>query len=234
MNLSLLQSMALLSLTMVIPGCVNSADVCANEGHHVITSEFANGTTQTATIDVQCSGSLPEDGALVKFTFELNDTSHTPFGSFVVETDSKYTPKTVENFLAYVDSGYFVNLTVHRVAPGFVIQAGGYEQDYTTRHTALPPIPLEAHEDKPNKQWTLSMARTNAPDSATSEFFVNLKNNTNLDSTGPNTGYAVFGHVVSGFETIEAMTEVEPGKTFSAGGFFPKTAIVITSAQRVN
>lgn len=173
------------------------------------------------------------DGVQVAFTFELADGNHTPFGSFVVETDAEHTPKTVANFLAYVESGYFVNLTVHRVAPGFVIQAGGYEADYKTRHTPLPAIPLEATADKPNKKWTLSMARTSAPDSATSEFFVNLQDNTNLDPTGPNTGYAVFAHVVSGFESIENMTQVEAGQTFSAGGFFPKTPIVITSAQRV-
>jgi peptidyl-prolyl cis-trans isomerase A (cyclophilin A) len=175
------------------------------------------------------------DGVQVRFTLHLADANRTGFGSFVVETDAEETPKTVENFLAYVDSGYFVNLTFHRVAPGFVVQGGGYEADYKTRHTAMDPIPLEATAAKPNKQWTLSMARTTAPDSATSEFFVNLADNTNLDSTGPGTGYTVFAHVVSGQDTIMKMTTVEHGQSFgAAGGWYPKTPIVIGSAERVD
>ena len=186
-----------------------------------------------------CSGSDDGSGGTgsgvqVEFTLRLADANRTSFGSFVVETDATDTPKTVENFLAYVDSGYFANLTFHRVAPGFVVQGGGYEADYKTRHTARDPIPLEATPEKKNTKWTLSMARTSAPDSATSEFFVNLADNTNLDSTGPGTGYAVFGSVVSGQATIEKMTGVEHGASFGAGGWYPKTPIVIESAERVD
>lgn len=179
------------------------------------------------------SAASANDGVQVRFTLELADANRTPFGSFVVEMDAEHTPKTVANFLAYVDSGYFVNLTFHRVAPGFVVQGGGFESDYRTRHQAMAPIPLEATSAKPNKQWTLSMARTGDPNSATSEFFVNLVDNPNLDPTGPNTGYAVFAHVVDGFDTITKMTSVERGQSFSAGGFYPKTPIVIVGAQRV-
>jgi len=178
------------------------------------------------------SGALANDGVKVQFTLVLHDGNNTPFGSFVVQTDAKETPKTVANFLAYVDSGYYANLTFHRVAPGFVVQGGGYEADYRTRHTEMPPIPLEATADKPNLKWTLSMARTSAPASATSEFFVNLVDNHNLDSTGPGTGYAVFGHVVSGQDTITKMTTVEHGQSFGAGGWYPKVPIVIQSAKR--
>ncbi|HET6398745.1 MAG TPA: peptidylprolyl isomerase, partial [Candidatus Thermoplasmatota archaeon] len=82
--------------------------------------------------------------------------------------------------------------------------------------------------------WSLSMARTGAPHSATSQFFVNLKDNPALDPTGPNTGYAVFAHVVEGFDTIERMTQVTPGRSFgSAGGYYPEEPIVIISARRV-
>jgi cyclophilin family peptidyl-prolyl cis-trans isomerase len=181
-----------------------------------------------------CSGSkLANDGVQVEFTLRLADANKTAFGSFVVQTDAAHTPKTVANFLAYVDSGYYSNLTFHRVAPKFVVQGGGYEADYRTRHHELAPIPLEANATKLNKQWTLSMARTNEPNSATSEFFINLENNTNLDAKGAGTGYAVFGHVVSGFDTITKMTTVTAGQSFGAGGFYPKVPIVIVSAKRV-
>lgn len=173
------------------------------------------------------------DGVRVRFDLQLADGNRTAFGSFTVETDAEKTPKTVANFLAYVDSGYYEGLTFHRVAPGFVVQGGGFEADYKTRHTARDPIPLEATVDKPNLKGTLSMARTNQPGSATSEFFVNLANNKNLDATGPNTGYAVFAHVVDGAATITNMTKVAPGASFAAGGFYPKTPIVIVNVERV-
>ncbi len=181
-----------------------------------------------------CSdGDSSADGVKVEFVLELADGNHTSFGSFVMQTDAEHAPKTVENFLAYVDSGYYVGLTIHRVAPNFVVQGGGYEADYKTRHTARDPIPLEATLEERNVQWSWSMARTSAPDSATSEFFINLQDNTNLDPTGPNTGYAVFGHTISGLETVEKMTTVEAGQSFGAGGFYPKVPIVIVSAERV-
>ena len=167
----------------------------------------------------------------VQFTLRLADGNDTPFGSFVVRLRPDVAPLTVENFLAYVDSGYYVDLTIHRVAPGFVVQGGGYEADYRTRHTARDPIPLEA--EAPNLQWTVAMARTSDPASATSEFFVNLQDNPSLDPRGPDSGYAVFADVYTGHDTIQAMVGVEPGQQFGAGGFYPKTPIVITSAERV-
>ncbi|HET6398206.1 MAG TPA: peptidylprolyl isomerase, partial [Candidatus Thermoplasmatota archaeon] len=152
------------------------------------------------------------DGVLVRFD--------TTLGAFTVCTAARHAPSTVRNFLEYVDTGYYVGLTFHRVSPGFVVQGGGFEADYETRHAERPPIRLEATPRQPNVKWSLSMARTSDPHSATSEFFINLEDNTNLDPTGPNTGYAVFAHVVEGFGTIEAMTKVEPGPSFSAGGFY--------------
>ena len=186
-----------------------------------------------------CTEESGGDGVKVEFVIEEQDASgaRTPFGSFVMQTDAEHAPKTVENFLAYVDSGYYVNLTIHRVAPGFVVQGGGYESDYKTRHSARPPIPLEATTEERNVQWSWSMARTSAPDSATSEFFINLQDNPSLDPTGPNTGYAVFGHTVSGQETITKMTnqnEVPKGTSFGAGGHYPRDPLVIVSAKRVD
>jgi len=172
-----------------------------------------------------CTEDAGGDGVKVEFT--------TTLGKFVMETDAEHAPKTVENFLAYVDSGYYVNLTIHRVAPNFVVQGGGYESDYKTRHEARDPIPLEATAEEPNVKWSWSMARTSDPNSATSEFFINLKDNAALDPSGPNTGYAVFGHTVSGFDVIENMTKVEAGQSFGAGGFYPKVPIVITAVKRV-
>jgi peptidyl-prolyl cis-trans isomerase A (cyclophilin A) len=182
-------------------------------------AEPATTSTSSGTLDAA------NDGVRVLFVTSL--------GNFTVQMMAAHAPQTVANFLAYVDSHYFEKLTFHRIAPGFVVQGGGYESDYKTRHTARAPIPLEATGAEPNKQWTLSMARTGDPNSATSEFFVNLQDNKNLDPTGPNTGYAVFGKVVSGFDTITAMTKVEAGASFGAGGFYPKVPIVIQSATRV-
>lgn len=166
-----------------------------------------------------------EDGVKVRI--------ETTLGNFTVETDAETTPETVKNFLQYVDDGFYACTTIHRVAPGFVIQGGGFRSDYKTHKETRDPIVLEATPAKKNLQWTLSMARTSAANSATSEFFVNLANNANLDSTGPGTGYAVFAHVTEGQDVIEKITQVKAGKSFSAGGFYPADPIVIIRAARL-
>jgi cyclophilin family peptidyl-prolyl cis-trans isomerase len=165
----------------------------------------------------------PGDGVKVRF--------ETTLGNFTVQMQAVHAPKTVANFLQYVDDHYYDNLTFHRVAPEFLVQGGGYEADYRTRHHERPPIPLEATSAQHNVQWSLAMQRRGA-NTATSEFFINLADNPPLDSVGPGTGFAVFGKVVDGFGTITAMTRVEPGPSISAGGFYPKVPIVILHAYR--
>lgn len=167
----------------------------------------------------------------VEVRFETN------LGEFTVKTLPEHAPITVENFLRYVDEGYYDNLTFHRVAPGFVVQGGGFTYSNGSYEYVPPPfdpIQNEATLEQPNDQWTLSMARTNDPHSATSQFFVNLDDNANLDPNSRSAGYAVFAEVTSGFDTIEAMLDVPAGESFgSAGGYYPAEPIWIDAAYRV-
>ncbi len=157
----------------------------------------------------------------------------TSLGDFVVELWPDKAPRTVENFLQYVDDGFYDGLTFHRIFPGFVVQGGGYEPDHETLRTPRGPIANEAKLDVPNEKWTLSMARLTAPDTATSQFFINLDDNPSLDKTSSAPGYAVFGKVITGRDTIEAMTKVTPGRSFGqAGGYFPADPIIIEKASR--
>jgi cyclophilin family peptidyl-prolyl cis-trans isomerase len=144
-------------------------------------------------------------------------TMETNLGTFIIELDPEHAPKTVENFLRYVGEGYYEGLTFHRIVPGFVIQGGGYERD-GRQHKLHDPIALETKTAARNARATLSMARTNDPNSATSQFFVNLKDNPDLDAEqsdpGNLSGYTVFGRVVQGMEVIDAIAKVPLGGPF--------------------
>ncbi len=137
----------------------------------------------------------------------------TSLGSFTIELWPDKAPRTVENFLAYVKDGHYRGLTFHRVIPGFVIQGGGLTADLRVRPTR-PPIPNEADNGLANRAYTLSMARTRDPHSATSQFFVNLGDNAALDHSARNAagwGYAVFGKVASGTAVVDAIAAVPTG-----------------------
>jgi cyclophilin family peptidyl-prolyl cis-trans isomerase len=137
-------------------------------------------------------------------------TFKTSLGSFTVDLDTKEAPLTVENFLAYVDSGHFAGTVFHRVIPGFVIQGGGLTADMRAKPTRSP-IKNEAGNGLKNRRGTLSMARTNDIHSATSQFFVNLTDNASLDQRPGSFGYAVFGRVVKGMEVVDAIAKVKTG-----------------------
>jgi len=156
----------------------------------------------------------------------------TNMGSFKVELYPKEAPVTVANFLNYIDKKFYDGTTFHRVIPGFVIQGGGFDKSMTQKST-LAPIKNEATNGLKNFRATLSMARTNDVNSATSQFFVNLKNNANLDhASDAQYGYAVFAKVVQGFEVIEKIAAV---KTTSKGSFqdVPEKPIIIESITRI-
>ncbi|HTE42117.1 MAG TPA: peptidylprolyl isomerase [Steroidobacteraceae bacterium] len=157
----------------------------------------------------------------------LFNTSH---GDFTVELFTADAPVSSENFLKYVDSGYFEGTIFHRVIPGFMIQGGGFTSDMKQKETQ-DPIKNEAKNGKLNLRGTLSMARTNDINSATSQFFVNLKDNDFLDNKPGSYGYAVFGQVVSGMEVIDAIAKV---KTSRRGGHddVPAEAVVINKVSR--
>lgn len=134
-------------------------------------------------------------------------------GKIEIELDRGKAPVTVENFVRYVNDGFFDGTIFHRVIPGFMIQGGGFLPDGTQKRTK-PPIKLEARNGLRNLAGTVAMARTMDPNSATSQFFINLVDNRFLDATPGNDGYAVFGVVVSGFEIVQNMANV---KTDSRG-----------------
>ena len=156
----------------------------------------------------------------------------TSLGDIVVQLDPAKAPKTVENFLAYVKDKHYDGTIFHRVIDGFMIQGGGFTPDMVQK-PMRPPIPLEATNGLKNDTYTIAMARTNVPDSATAQFFINVKDNAMLNAPQPDGhGYAVFGKVVSGTEVVDKIKGVPTG---NKGPFqnVPTTPVVITSATLV-
>ena len=151
-------------------------------------------------------------------------------GSFTLELDIATAPISVKNFLAYVRGGYYSNTLFHRVIPGFVAQAGGYTTGLVRKPGQLDAIELESNKGLSNARATVAMARTNVFNSATSEFYVNLVDNTFLDyKNAANPGYAVFGTVVQGMDVVDAIA-AEPTGVFNGSTDVPLTDITITMA----
>ncbi len=153
-------------------------------------------------------------------------------GTFTVQLFEKQAPITVENFYRYADEGFFDGTIFHRVIPGFMIQGGGLTEDLRNKK-GHPPIKNEAANGLKNKRGTIAMARTNVVDSATSQFFINLVDNDFLDHQGAhNYGYAVFGRVVDGMDTIDRIARERTGRS-KGHDDVPVTPVVIESARRV-
>jgi len=155
-------------------------------------------------------------------------------GSIVLELYVDNAPETVKNFMAYVDANYYDGTIFHRVIPNFMIQGGGFTPDMK-RKTTQAPIKNEADKGLKNDRGTIAMARTGDPHSATAQFFINTKNNDFLnhrDKTQQGWGYAAFGRVVEGMQTVDAISAV---KTRAVGGFrdVPEEPVVIISARRI-
>ena len=155
----------------------------------------------------------------------------TTLGNFTIELFEKEAPVTVANFLKYVDDGFFDGTVFHRIVPGFVIQGGGFTEDMSQKRTQ-PPIKNEADNGLKNERGSLSMARTNDIHSATSQFFVNLKDNEFLDHQRGNFGYAVFARVTEGLDVIDKIAEVETGRRRGMDDV-PVEAVIMTSVRRV-
>ncbi len=150
-------------------------------------------------------------------------------GDFVVEVYPDKAPKTVENFLQYVKDKHYDGTIFHRVIDGFMIQGGGFVADMREK-TMRAPIPLEAGNGLKNDRGSIAMARTSNPNSATAQFFINVKDNAMLNAPSPDGyGYAVFGKIVSGMETVDKIRLTATG---NKGQFqnVPVNPIVITSA----
>ncbi|GMV17687.1 MAG: peptidyl-prolyl cis-trans isomerase [Polyangiaceae bacterium] len=158
----------------------------------------------------------------------------TSFGSITLALDAERAPKSVANFLHYVDAGHYDGTIFHRVIDGFMAQGGGYTTDFERKPT-VAPVENEADNGLKNQRGTVAMARTSDPHSATAQFFINVKDNTSLDHKGKNDagwGYTVFGQVVAGMDVVDRIKAV---KTGAAGPFTkdaPLEAIVIKSARR--
>jgi peptidyl-prolyl cis-trans isomerase B (cyclophilin B) len=139
----------------------------------------------------------------------------TTAGDIVIELDAVNAPKTTENFLAYTRDGFYDNTIFHRVIDGFMLQGGGFEPGMKQK-TTKAPIENEANNGLKNDKYTLSMARTNDPHSATGQFFINVANNDFLNHTAPTAqgwGYAVFGKVVEGQDVVDAIRGVKTGNS---------------------
>lgn len=140
----------------------------------------------------------------------------TNMGDIFVELDSKKAPQTVSNFLYYVKTGYYNNTIFHRVIDGFMIQGGGFTPDLIQKETNRKPIVNEATNGLSNKKYTISMARTQEPHSATSQFFINVVDNHSLDHTSNTVGgfgYAVFGRVIKGMDVVDRIKSVPTGRS---------------------
>lgn len=154
-------------------------------------------------------------------------------GTFTVQLFEKQAPITCQNFLQYVDDGYFDGTIFHRVIAGFMVQGGGLDENMRTKSGQRDPIKNEAENGLKNKRGTLAMARTNDIDSATSQFFINLVDNGFLDNRPGSFGYAVFGRVDSGMDVIDAIAAVQTGNR-AGHQDVPTETIVIESARRID
>ncbi|WP_281887975.1 peptidylprolyl isomerase [Limnohabitans sp. TEGF004] len=170
---------------------------------------------------------IAQDAPRVKFV--------TNAGEFVVEIYPDKAPKTVDNFLQYVRDKHYDGTIFHRVIGNFMVQGGGYDQRYIERRTR-PPVEHEGREalakgGPRNTVGTIAMARTNVPNSATAQFFINVMDNAFLDPTPQQPGYTVFGKVVSGMDTITKIKSVQTGFGGPFPSDVPRTPIIIQSAN---
>lgn len=214
---------AALLLAFFLPACGGGGDAVAPE------SEPAAETTpmETTMPPTDPESDLPTPGPSAVLM-------RTSAGDLTIELYPNEAPATVRNFLQYVEDGFYDGTIFHRVVRGFVIQGGGFTADMMEKETRAP-IENEARNGLMNLRGTLSMARTMDPHSATSQFFINTKDNAMLDHTSPTTrgwGYAVYGKVISGMETVD---RIEASRVVSRGTFndVPETPIVIESATVV-
>ena len=156
----------------------------------------------------------------------------TSAGNITLQLDAEKAPRSVANFLEYVKAGHYDGTVFHRVIDGFMIQGGGFTPDMVQKPTRAP-IPLEARNGLKNERGTIAMARTSVPDSATSQFFINVVDNQSLDYPNPDgNGYAVFGKVVAGMDVVDKIRAVE---TTTVGGRpnVPVKPVLIRSATIV-
>ena len=159
----------------------------------------------------------------------------TNYGTITIELDAENAPVTTENFLSYVKDGFFADTLFHRVIPNFMIQGGGFLPGMVQKQTNTP-IENEADNGLGNDRGTIAMARTMDPHSASSQFFINLKDNTFLNHTGKNPqgwGYCVFGKVVEGMDVVDKIAAVATGNN-AGHADVPVEDVIITNVEETN
>ena len=158
----------------------------------------------------------------------------TNFGTFVIQLDAAKAPKSVENFLKYVDAKHYDNTIFHRIIPTFMVQGGGYDVNYEKKPVRAP-VQNEADNGLKNKRGTVAMARTGEPHSATAQWFVNVVDNAFLDHTGKDErgwGYAVFGKVTDGLDVVDKIKAVRTGANGPFAKDAPDDPVVIKHVKR--
>ncbi|MGR9013899.1 MAG: peptidylprolyl isomerase [Gammaproteobacteria bacterium] len=181
----------------------------------------------TTTLSFATENKMSDTPSKVKLTTSL--------GEIIIQLNPEKAPISSANFLTYVTEGFYNGTIFHRVIPGFMAQGGGFDTDFNQK-AVHDPIKNEADNGLPNKRGSIAMARTNVPDSATGQFFINYKDNASLNHTSPTPsgwGYAVFGEVIEGMEVVDEMAKQPTG---NRGGHqdVPKTDIVIEKAEVIN
>jgi len=180
----------------------------------------------TSTLSFATENKMSDTQTKVKVT--------TTLGAFIIRLNTEKAPVSSANFLTYVNEGFYNGTIFHRVIPGFMAQGGGFDTSFKQK-AVHAPIKNEANNGLVNSRGTLAMARTNDPNSATAQFFINYKDNSFLNHTSPTAsgwGYAVFGEVIEGMDVVDAMAKQATG---NRGGHqdVPKTDIVIEKAEVV-
>ena len=155
----------------------------------------------------------------------------TNLGNIVIELFPREAPITVKNFLEYIDSGFYDGTIFHRVAPGFIIQGGGFDASFTSKKTRAP-IKSESYNGLSNNTYMVSMAHLPNSDLASSQFFINLQSNTALNSNSKSLGYTVFGKVIEGMDVAEKIS-LEPRGMYETLPEAPNTSVEILKATRV-
>ena len=210
--------------------CSNLVQVVSPSPLYLAYSCTPNGSGTMVFTATDTSGKV-----LLSQNFTVPDpqvTMVTSMGTIVLDLNPNAAPRTVNNFLQYVSSGFYSNLIFHRVIPGFVIQSGGFMTGMSPVNPPYASINLETPNGLSNLTGTLAMARTSDPNSATSQFYINVADNTNLDYVDSNNpGYAVFGKVVTGLDVVNSIATVP---TQSVGGYsdVPVSDVNIISVSR--
>ena len=220
--------MLALCLVALLAGCSDDTDTKTDLGAP------DKGAADNGVTDLKSAGEAlpPDSGGSATTKVKLT----TSMGDIVLELNAAKAPKTVANFLKYVNGGQYDGTIFHRVINNFMIQGGGYNASYQLKPTH-PPITNEAGNGLKNDTGAIAMARTSAPHSATSQFFINVKDNTSLNHTGTTSsaawGYCVFGKVIAGMSVVNAIKVVKTGAKGPFSKDAPLTNVVITSAKVV-